>query len=161
MYPSWWKNRTLSHFSKPNFDMPCPNWKSYKVNGDPQFFIFLLVQKNIYSLSPLCTRSLTSVTAEIWFFKSLDRGCRTKGPLPNLGRLTVVVTERSSNYHHLALCVYQLIEAGGWGTLERIVILHGYVLGTHKAVNREDKLSRRYRGRDLAKFERSRRYRER
>ncbi len=30
-----------------------------------------------------------------------------------------------------------------------------------KAVNREDKLSRRYRGRDLAKFERSRRYRER
>ncbi len=30
-----------------------------------------------------------------------------------------------------------------------------------KAVNREDKLSRRYRVRDLAKFERSRRYRER
>ena len=30
-----------------------------------------------------------------------------------------------------------------------------------KAVNREDKLSRRYRDRDLAKFERSRRYRER
>ncbi len=55
----------------------------------PNFFFFLLVQKNIYSLSPLCTRSLTSVTAEIWFFKSLGRGCRTKGPLPNLGRLTV------------------------------------------------------------------------
>jgi hypothetical protein len=35
-----------------------------------------------------------------------------------------------------------------------------WVRGT-KAVNREDKLSRRYRGRDLAKFERSRRYRER
>ena len=31
----------------------------------------------------------------------------------------------------------------------------------HKAVNREDKLSRRYRDRDLAKFESSRRYRER
>jgi hypothetical protein len=30
-----------------------------------------------------------------------------------------------------------------------------------KAVNREDKLSRRYRDRDLAKFESSRRYRER
>ena len=30
-----------------------------------------------------------------------------------------------------------------------------------KAVNREDKLSRRYRAGDLAKFERSRRYRER
>jgi hypothetical protein len=30
-----------------------------------------------------------------------------------------------------------------------------------KAVNREAKLSRRYRDRDLAKFERSRRYRER
>ncbi len=29
-----------------------------------------------------------------------------------------------------------------------------------KAVNREDKLSRRYRDRDLAKFESSRRYRE-
>jgi hypothetical protein len=31
----------------------------------------------------------------------------------------------------------------------------------NKAVNQEDKLSPRYRGRDLAKFERSRRYRER
>jgi hypothetical protein len=30
-----------------------------------------------------------------------------------------------------------------------------------KAVNREDKLSRRYRDRDIAKFERSRRYRQR
>ncbi len=30
-----------------------------------------------------------------------------------------------------------------------------------KAVNRQDKLSRRYRDRDLAKFESSRRYRER
>jgi hypothetical protein len=30
--------------------MPWPNcWKSYKVIGDPQLFIFLLVQKNIYS----------------------------------------------------------------------------------------------------------------
>ena len=32
---------------------------------------------------------------------------------------------------------------------------------TVKAVNREDKLSRRYRDRDLAKFESSRRYRQR
>jgi hypothetical protein len=32
---------------------------------------------------------------------------------------------------------------------------------TTKAVNREDILSRRYRDRDLAKFESSRRYRER
>ncbi len=93
MSPSWWKNRTLSHFSKPNFDMPWPNcWKSYKVNGYPQLFIFLLVHKNMYSQSPLCARSLTPVLAEIWFFKSLDRGCRTKGPLPNLGRLTVVTS---------------------------------------------------------------------
>ena len=30
-----------------------------------------------------------------------------------------------------------------------------------KAVNRQDKLSRRYRDRDLAKFESSRRYRQR
>jgi hypothetical protein len=38
-----------------------------------------------------------------------------------------------------------------------------YVFNTcaFKAVNREDKLSRRYRDRDLAKFESSRRYRER
>ncbi len=55
----------------------------------PHYF-FLLVQKNLYSQSPLCTRSLTPVLAEIWFFKSLDRGSRTKGPLPNLGRLTVI-----------------------------------------------------------------------
>ena len=31
----------------------------------------------------------------------------------------------------------------------------------YKAVNRQDKLSRRYRDRDLAKFESSRRYRQR
>jgi hypothetical protein len=31
----------------------------------------------------------------------------------------------------------------------------------NKAVNRQDKLSRRYRDRDLAKFESSRRYRQR
>ncbi len=37
-------------------------------------------------------------------------------------------------------------------------ILGSYIL---KAVNREDKLSRRYRDRDLAKFEMSRRYRHR
>jgi hypothetical protein len=37
----------------------------------------------------------------------------------------------------------------------------GIWLLLNKAVNREDKLSRRYRDRDLAKFERSRRYRER
>jgi hypothetical protein len=35
------------------------------------------------------------------------------------------------------------------------------ILPRYKAVNREDKLSRRYRDRDLAKFESSRRYRER
>ena len=90
IYPSWRKNRTESHFSKPNFDMQGPNCcKSYIVYGNPQIFNFLLVQKNIYSLSPLCTRSLTSAQAEIWFFNSSDSGCRTKGPLPNLGRLTV------------------------------------------------------------------------
>ncbi len=55
----------------------------------PKYLIFLLVQKNIYSLSPLYTRSLTSAQAEIWFFNSSDSGCRTKGPMPNLGRLTV------------------------------------------------------------------------
>jgi hypothetical protein len=63
--------------------------KSYNVNGDHQLLTFLLVQKKMYSLLPLNTRFLTSIPAEIWFFKSSDRGCRTKGPLPNLGRLTV------------------------------------------------------------------------
>jgi hypothetical protein len=63
--------------------------KSYNVNGDHQILIFLLVQKNINSLLPLYTWFLTSIPAEIWFFKSSDRGCRTKGPLPNLRRLTV------------------------------------------------------------------------
>ncbi len=92
MYPSWRKNRTESHFSKPNFDMQGPNCcKSYNVYGDPQIFNFLLVQKNIYSLSPLCTRSLTSAQAEIWVFNSSDSGCRTKGPMPNLGQLTVIM----------------------------------------------------------------------
>ncbi len=90
IYPSWRKNITKSHFSKPNFDMPGPICcKSYNFNGYPQLFIFVLVQKNIYSLSAFCTRLLTSFPAEIWFFKITDRGCRTKGPLPNLGRLTV------------------------------------------------------------------------
>ncbi len=95
MYPSWRKNRTESHFSKPNFDMQRPNCcKSYNVYGDPQIFNFLLVQKNIYSLSRLCTRSLISAQAEIWFFNSSDSGCRTKGPMPNLGRLTVLKKKR-------------------------------------------------------------------
>ncbi len=35
------------------------------------------------------------------------------------------------------------------------------LLHVDKAVNREDKQSRRYRNRDFAKFERSRRYRDR
>jgi hypothetical protein len=38
-------------------------------------------------------------------------------------------------------------------------IEHSLITG--KAVNREDKRSRRYRDRDFAKFERSRRYRDR
>ncbi len=38
---------------------------------------------------------------------------------------------------------------------------HEYLMLGPKAVNREDILSRRYRDRDLAKFESSRRYRER
>jgi hypothetical protein len=45
-----------------------------------------------------------------------------------------------------------------------VVVVEQSVAATglwRKAVNREDKLSRRYRDRDLAKFERSRRYRER
>jgi hypothetical protein len=40
------------------------------------------------------------------------------------------------------------------------LIVQYSTLGT-KAVNREDKRSRRYRDRDFAKFERSRRYRDR
>ena len=36
-----------------------------------------------------------------------------------------------------------------------------YLILDSKAVNREDKRSRRYRDRDFAKFERSRRYRDR
>ncbi len=52
-----------------------------------------------------------------------------------------------------------------------LVLVHFHTLGlkyidrtvrlTTKAVNREDKRSRRYRDRDFAKFERSRRYRDR
>ena len=104
MYPSWRKNRTESHFSKPNFDMQGPNCcKSYNVYGDPQIFNFLLVQKNIYSLSPLCTRSLTSAQAEILFFNSSDSGCRTKGPMPNLGRLMVFIYVVHVLMWHLAL----------------------------------------------------------
>jgi hypothetical protein len=46
--PTWRKNRTKSHFSKPNFDMQGPICcKSYNFNGYPQLFIFVLVQKNI------------------------------------------------------------------------------------------------------------------
>ena len=46
MYPSWRKNRTESHFSKPNFDMQGPNcWKSYIVYGDSQIFIFYWYRK--------------------------------------------------------------------------------------------------------------------
>ncbi len=71
--------------------------KSYNINGDPELLIFLLVHKNIYNIFPLCTRLLTSVLAELWFFKSSDRGCRTKGPLPNLGRLTVFINKVNSN----------------------------------------------------------------
>ncbi len=51
--------------------------KSYIVYGDPQTFIFLLVQKNIYSFSPLRTWSLTSAQAKIWFFNNSYSGCRT------------------------------------------------------------------------------------
>jgi hypothetical protein len=108
MYPSWRKNRTESHFSKPNFDMQRPNCcKSYNVYGDLQIFNFLLVQKNIYSLSPLCTRSLTSAQAEIGFFNSSDSGSRTKGP--NLGRLTVY------SYVRTYVCmVSSQLYFGGW-----------------------------------------------
>ncbi len=40
-------------------------------------------------------------------------------------------------------------------------LIHQNNIVIAKAVNREDKRSRRYRGRDFAKFERSRRYRDR
>jgi hypothetical protein len=47
-------------------------------------------------------------------------------------------------------------------TLFQETTFNGYGLGVlSKAVNREDILSRRFRDRDLAKFESSRRYRER
>jgi hypothetical protein len=50
----------------------------------------------------------------------------------------------------------------GWNFFPFSIGTDAASIGTDcKAVNREDKLSRRYRGRDLAKFERSRRYRER
>jgi hypothetical protein len=114
IYPSWRKNRTKSHFSKPNFDMQGPICcKSYNFNGYPQLFIFVLVQKNIYSLSAFCTRLLTSFPAEIWFFKISDRGCRTKGPLPNLGRLTVpVVSLLLTLYRRCGLAYNPSV--GGW-----------------------------------------------
>ncbi len=47
---------------------------------------------------------------------------------------------------------------GGFKVQRRLVISQA-IWG--KAVNREDKRSRRYRDRDFAKFERSRRYRDR
>ncbi len=40
-------------------------------------------------------------------------------------------------------------------------LMHPAQAGTFKAVNREDKRSRRYQDRHFAKFEMSRRYRER
>ncbi len=46
----------------------------------------------------------------------------------------------------------------GWGREIDDLFLHCTV---SKAVNREDKRSRRYRDRDFPKFERSRRYRDR
>ncbi len=57
----------------------------------------------------------------------------------------------------LGMCRSALQHAG-WE--EGLLVYDQKVIST-KAVNREDKLSRRYRDRDLAKFESSRRYRER
>jgi hypothetical protein len=47
------------------------------------------------------------------------------------------------------------------GSERKTLFLPSFELALSKAVNREDKLSRRYRDRDLAKFESSRRYRQR
>ncbi len=49
----------------------------------------------------------------------------------------------------------------GVAPIERFQRVLSLAFVPHKAVNREDKRSRRYRGRDFAKFERSRRYRDR
>ena len=54
-------------------------------------YLILYWYRKIYTASLLCTRSLTSAQAEIWFFNSSDSGCRTKGPMPNLGRLTAYI----------------------------------------------------------------------
>jgi hypothetical protein len=66
MFPSWWKNGTLTHFSKPNFDMPWPNCcKSYKVNDDPPFFHPFLVKKNICRYLLFCTIALAFIIREL------------------------------------------------------------------------------------------------
>jgi hypothetical protein len=49
-----------------------------------------------------------------------------------------------------------------WNVHQKVTLPHCvYSVAPLKAVNRQDKLSRRYRDRDLAKFESSRRYRQR
>jgi hypothetical protein len=46
-------------------------------------------------------------------------------------------------------------------TVKKVIVFPILSWDVTKAVNREDKRSRRYRDRDFAKFERSRRYRDR
>ncbi len=79
MCPSSWKNRTLSHFSKPNFDMPWPKcWKSYKVNGDPPFCLTFLVKKNICRHLLFCTIALAFIIRELCFTKVWTMGVELK-----------------------------------------------------------------------------------
>ncbi len=63
----------------------------------------------------------------------------------NIGTLSLYYRSQSSDLH----------SSGQLSLVQR----HRYI--TYKAVNREDKPSRRYRDRDIAKFESSRRYRQR
>ncbi len=98
MYPSWWKNRTLSHFSKPNFDMPWPNCcKSYKVNDDPPFFHPFLVKKNICRYLLFCTIALAFIIRELCFTKGLDKGC----PESTVKGFTVLPEHTPLNFTYL------------------------------------------------------------
>jgi hypothetical protein len=65
----------------------------------------------------------------------------------------------------LILHAYAFTDEINFGKLKKVLknLIKGVKIWTlvTKAVNRQDKLSRRYRDRDLAKFESSRRYRQR
>ncbi len=74
----------------------------------------------------------------------------------NRGQIVTITSSKVSDVTVLERC-----RCANEVTINADVFRMGAGLVGDKAVNREDKLSRRYRDRDLAKFESSRRYRER